>query len=92
MEETGSGKGTATRGSAGVVRPVHKPRRSAPWPIEFYRSAVGKKWVMAVTGIVLMGFVFAHMIGNLKMYQGPQSVQHYGEFLRELLYPLLPRT
>lgn len=74
------------------VAPVHPARRPAPWPIEFYRSAVGKKWVMALTGIVLMGFVFGHMVGNLKMYQGAHSLNVYGEFLRELLYPLLPRT
>ena len=47
---------------------------------------------MALTGIVLMGFVFAHMIGNLKMYLGPAEFDHYSEFLRELLVPILPRT
>jgi succinate dehydrogenase / fumarate reductase cytochrome b subunit len=74
------------------VKPVNPPRRAAPWPVAFYRSGVGKKWVMAVTGIVLMGFVFGHMVGNLKMYQGAHALNVYGEFLRELLYPLLPRT
>ena len=47
---------------------------------------------MAITGIALMGYVIAHMIGNLKMYLGPEDINHYGEFLRELLVPLLPRT
>ena len=47
---------------------------------------------MAITGIMLMGFVFAHMVGNLKMYLGPEDFDHYGEFLRELLVPILPRT
>jgi succinate dehydrogenase / fumarate reductase cytochrome b subunit len=75
------------------VAPVHPgERRPAPWPIEFYRSAVGKKWVMALTGIGLMGFVFFHMVGNLKVYMGADDFNHYGEFLRELLVPLLPRT
>lgn len=74
------------------VAPVHPSRRPAPWPIEFYRSAVGKKWVMALTGIMLMGYVFAHMVGNLKIYQGAHAINVYGEFLRELLYPLMPRT
>ena len=73
-----------------VVNP--RPRRRAPWPVEFYRSAVGKKWVMAVTGIMLMGYVFFHMLGNLKVYFGPADLNHYGEWLRELLVPLLPRT
>ncbi|HEX5366868.1 MAG TPA: succinate dehydrogenase cytochrome b subunit [Acidimicrobiales bacterium] len=69
-----------------------KRRRPAPWPVELYRSAVGKKWVMALTGIVLMGYVFAHMIGNLKVYLGAEDINHYGEFLRDLLVPILPRT
>ena len=60
--------------------------------MEFYRSAVGKKWVMALTGIMLMGFVFFHALGNLKVYLGAEDFNHYGEFLRELLVPLLPRT
>ena len=73
--------------------PVHpRPGRRAPWPVEFYRSAVGKKWVMAVTGILIMGFVFFHAFGNLKVYFGAADFNHYGEFLRELFVPLLPRT
>jgi len=66
--------------------------RKVPFPIELYRSAVGKKYVMAVTGIILLAFVFGHMIGNLKMYFGPEDINHYGEFLREILVPFLPRT
>jgi succinate dehydrogenase / fumarate reductase, cytochrome b subunit len=75
------------------VAPVHpKNRRPAPWPVEFYRSAVGKKWVMAVTGILLMGYVFFHMLGNLKVYLGAEDLNHYGEWLRDLLVPFFPRT
>jgi succinate dehydrogenase / fumarate reductase cytochrome b subunit len=62
------------------------------WPLEFYRSAVGKKYVMAITGIVLLGYVLAHMLGNLKAYLGPTEIDEYGEFLRELLVPIAPRT
>jgi succinate dehydrogenase / fumarate reductase cytochrome b subunit len=73
--------------------PVHpRPKRTAPWPVEFYRSAVGKKWVMALTGIMIMGFVFFHAFGNLKVYLGAEDFNHYGEFLREIAVPLLPRT
>jgi succinate dehydrogenase / fumarate reductase cytochrome b subunit len=75
------------------VAPVHpKSRRPAPWPVEFYRSAVGKKWVMAVTGILLMGYVFFHMLGNLKVFLGAEDLNHYAEWLRDLLVPFLPRT
>ncbi|MDP1819072.1 MAG: succinate dehydrogenase cytochrome b subunit [Acidimicrobiales bacterium] len=75
------------------AEPVHpRPTRRAPWPVEFYRSGVGKKWVMAITGLLLMGFVFFHSIGNLKVYLGAEDFNHYGEFLREILVPILPRT
>jgi succinate dehydrogenase / fumarate reductase cytochrome b subunit len=72
---------------------IREPVKRSKFPlIDLYKSAVGKKWVMALTGIGLMGFVFFHMIGNLKMYLGPEELDHYGEFLRELLVPILPRT
>lgn len=67
-------------------------RRAAPFPIAFYRSAVGKKWVMAVTGVIGMGFVFAHMVGNLHVFEGPSQLDHYGEWLRDLLHPPFPRS
>jgi succinate dehydrogenase / fumarate reductase cytochrome b subunit len=46
---------------------------------------------MAITGIGLMGFVLFHMIGNLKMYQGAESLDSYAAFLKKLLYPLAPK-
>lgn len=75
------------------VRPIRKAPRRAKLPVlGIYQSAVGKKWVMALTGLALMGFVFFHMVGNLKMYLGPVDFNHYAEFLRELLVPIVPRT
>ena len=71
--------------------PVSTARR-LPWPLEFYRSAVGKKWVMGITGIALLAFVLFHMIGNLKVYLGEGQLDSYAHFLREMLYPLLPKT
>jgi succinate dehydrogenase / fumarate reductase, cytochrome b subunit len=59
---------------------------------DLYGTAVGKKYAMAITGIMLLGFVFAHMVGNLKMYLGASHINEYGEFLRNLLVPILPRT
>ena len=70
------------------VNPSRK--KSSFWPVEFYSTAVGKKWVMALTGIGLMGFVFVHMVGNLKMFLGRTEFDHYAESLRSLLYPILP--
>ncbi|MFN8050439.1 MAG: succinate dehydrogenase cytochrome b subunit [Acidimicrobiales bacterium] len=85
----------------GADAPVINPpsTRKAPWPVEFYRSAVGKKWVMAVSGIMMLGFVIAHLVGNLKLYlgletEGPDigryAIDVYGESLRHLLYPIMP--
>ncbi len=62
-----------------------------PWALGLYRSAVGKKQVLAVTGIVLMGYVLLHMVGNLKLYLGAESLNRYGEWLREVGEPALPR-
>ena len=48
----------------------------------FLRSSLGLKIVMALTGIVLFGFVVAHMIGNLQVYMGPEALNAYAVFLR----------
>ena len=73
-------------------RPIRPPRSGGPLPVRFYRSAVGKKWVMAITGVILMGFVLAHMIGNLKLYLSKEEINLYGEALRNMPGALLPRT
>jgi succinate dehydrogenase / fumarate reductase cytochrome b subunit len=72
--------------------PIRKPIRRGRFALSgFYQSAVGKKWVMAITGLVLMGFVLAHMIGNLKMYLGAEHLDEYAHWLRAgLLVPVLP--
>ncbi|MFM8862111.1 MAG: succinate dehydrogenase cytochrome b subunit [Acidimicrobiia bacterium] len=73
--------------------PIRPPHRRSPFAlVDIYRSAVGKKWVMAITGIMLMGFVFFHAFGNLKMYFGAEDFNHYAEFLKELLVPIVPKT
>jgi len=84
---------TTTREGTGTPSPIQKrPPRRAPWFIELYRTAVGKKYVMALTGIVGLLYVFGHLAGNLKIYLGSEDINHYGEFLRELLVPIVPRT
>jgi succinate dehydrogenase / fumarate reductase cytochrome b subunit len=72
---------------------IRKANRRNTFPIiDLYKSSVGKKWIMALTGIMLMGFVLFHMIGNLKMYVGAEDFNEYAEFLRKLLYPIIPPT
>ena len=65
-------------------------RRRRFFLADLYSTAVGKKYAMAVTGIMLIGFVIVHMLGNLKMYLGQDDLDHYAEFLRELLVPIVP--
>lgn len=55
-------------------------------------STLGKKAVMAVSGVVLFGFVLVHMAGNLKLYQGPEKLNAYAAWLREMGSPLLPAS
>jgi len=52
----------------------------------FLGSSIGRKVVMAVTGLILFGFVLGHMIGNLQVYLGPEALNHYGVLLRQLLH------
>ena len=65
-------------------------KRSRFFLADLYSTAVGKKYVMAITGIAMIGFVVAHMVGNLKMYLGAEDFNHYAEFLKRLLYPIAP--
>jgi succinate dehydrogenase / fumarate reductase, cytochrome b subunit len=51
-------------------------------PTPFLASSIGRKVVMAVTGLILFGFVIAHLAGNLQVYQGPEKLNAYGELLR----------
>ena len=60
------------------------------WLTDAYKSPVTKKAVMAITGIILFGFVLMHMAGNLKLYLGQQALNHYAEGLRTLGEPFIP--
>ncbi len=83
-------------GADGLTRsagpPIPPMPRSTPVLLRFYASAVGKKSVMAITGIVLLGFVLAHMIGNLHLYLGAPHLNDYAEWLRRIGEPALPHT
>lgn len=52
--------------------------------LSFLQSSIGKKLVMAVTGLMLFGFVVAHMLGNLQVYLGPGHLDAYGAALRRM--------
>jgi succinate dehydrogenase / fumarate reductase cytochrome b subunit len=57
----------------------------------FYASMVGKKFVMGVTGLIGVGFVIIHSLGNLLVFRGPAAINSYSHFLKstgELLWGL----
>ena len=62
------------------------------WFGNFYRSAIGKKAVMAVTGVILFGWIFLHMVGNLKLYLGSVHLNEYAHWLRTLGTPAIPES
>ncbi|HSA52682.1 MAG TPA: succinate dehydrogenase cytochrome b subunit [Yinghuangia sp.] len=54
-----------------------------------WHSSVGKKAVMAVTGLIMLGYLVAHMMGNLKIFFGPGEFNGYGHWLRHMGEPVL---
>jgi succinate dehydrogenase / fumarate reductase cytochrome b subunit len=73
-------------------QPPVRSRRRRPLVLDVYRSSVGKKYAMAISGLILMAYVLVHMLGNLKLYLGRQSLNAYSEWLRDVGEPLLPPT
>ncbi|MVU76219.1 succinate dehydrogenase [Nocardia sp. ET3-3] len=58
---------------------------------QLYRTTVGKKAVMAVTGGILVLFLLGHMAGNLKIFLGASDFNHYADWLRTVGEPAIPR-
>src|SRR5213596_70275 len=50
----------------------------------FYRSSVGKKMIVAVTGVILILFVIGHLLGNLQIFLGPDWINCYSQHLHDL--------
>lgn len=58
--------------------------------LQFFRSTLGLKILMALSGVILFGFVFFHMLGNLQIFEGQDKLNAYAHFLQsnpELLWP-----
>jgi succinate dehydrogenase / fumarate reductase, cytochrome b subunit len=47
----------------------------------FWRASIGKKVVMAVTGLIMFGYLIGHVLGNLQVFSGPEKINAYAEFL-----------
>ena len=50
--------------------------------LTFYRTSIGKKVVMAITGLILFGFVIGHMLGNLQVFMGANQMNAYAAMLK----------
>lgn len=50
----------------------------------YFRSSIGRKFLMAVTGLMLVGFIIAHLLGNLQIFAGREALNSYAEFLKNL--------
>ncbi len=50
----------------------------------FFRSSIGRKILMAVTGAILIGFVVGHLVGNLQIFSHPDKINGYAQFLHQL--------
>ncbi len=63
------------------------PMTAATSPIvSFVSSSIGKKFIVALTGAVLVLFVLGHMIGNLLVFMGPDAINEYGHMLHTMLH------
>jgi len=52
--------------------------------IQLFTSSIGKKIIMAVTGLILVGFVVGHLIGNLQLFAAPEVINTYAHFLQSM--------
>src|SRR5437762_9131430 len=55
-----------------------------------FKSSLGKKYVLAISGLIMFLFVIAHLAGNLQIFLGPEAINRYGHFLQsnpELIWP-----
>jgi succinate dehydrogenase / fumarate reductase cytochrome b subunit len=71
-----------------VVTVTHSGQRRTPKAAK--TSSVFKKVVMAVSGIIMLLYLIAHMIGNLKVFTGRESFNHYSEWIRTIGEPAVP--
>ncbi len=53
------------------------------WLVNFYKSTIGMKVAMALSGIILVGFVIVHMLGNLQIFLGQEVYNGYAQSLHE---------
>ena len=52
--------------------------------MNLFRSSIGRKFLMAVSGLILIAFVIGHLVGNLQVFTGPDALNGYSHFLQSL--------
>ncbi|MEO1481209.1 MAG: succinate dehydrogenase cytochrome b subunit [Myxococcota bacterium] len=63
---------------------------SGPWVIHFLKSSVGAKIIMAISGLMMFGFLIGHIAGNLQIFIGQDAINGYAHFLKsnpEIVWP-----
>jgi succinate dehydrogenase / fumarate reductase cytochrome b subunit len=60
--------------SAIAINPIHRV-------VHFYEAPIGKKAIMALTGVILFGYIVAHLLGNLQIYGDPEQINKYAALL-----------
>ena len=63
---------------------ANEPAARSAAVVRFWQSSVGKKAVMAVTGLAMVAFLISHVLGNLQVFEGPQKINDYSAALRRL--------
>jgi len=49
-----------------------------------FRTTIGRKFLMALTGVIMIGFVIGHLVGNLQVFEHPDRINGYAHFLQSL--------
>ncbi len=85
--DTRTGPDSARRAPR-LPRVTSSPRATSA-TVRLWQSTIGKKTVMAVTGLIMVLFLLVHMLGNLKIFFGPHDFDAYAAWLRGIGEPIL---
>ena len=75
-----------------VVAPYCRYVKSTVAAPPIYETSIGKKLLMAASGLFLILWVFGHMVGNLKVWLSAKEINHYADYLRRMGEPIFPHT
>src|SRR5215471_2262625 len=84
--EASSLTGSVRAADSAAAPRVSYPRNAIS---QLWATAIGKKIVMAITGVIMIGFVILHMLGTLKIFEGSGEINAYSLFLRTVGMPEL---